>query len=168
MTKPDLMLSCIQTSSVAFFNRPKSLVVCCKCTEYIYCHRYTRIFWSMVYHKRYCGPNKDRRVGASAALPYLNQRWFCCDDHADCILSHSACYSALSSLGIMFSPFSFSFFPKEEGKKRSTHHGNHSVTSFFINIMENETLFLLSSLQHSSEGECSSQAGQKLLGGFLS
>lgn len=163
MTKPDLMLSCIQTSSVAFFNRPKSLVVCCKCTEYIYCHRYTRIFWSMVYHKRYCGPNKDRRVGASA-LPYLNQRWFCCDDHADCILSHSA----LSSLRIMFSPFSFSFFPEEEGKKRSTHHGNHSVTSFFINIMENETLFLLSSLQHSSEGECSSQAGQKLLGGFLS
>ena len=111
------MLSCIQTS-VAFFNRPKSLVVCCKCTEYIYCHRYTRIFWSMVYHKRYCGPNKDRRIGASAALPYLNQRWFCCDDHADCILSHSACYSALSFLRIMFSPFSFSFFPEEEGKKK--------------------------------------------------
>lgn len=66
--------------------------------------------------------------------------------------SHSALLS--SSLRIMFSPF---FFSSPKAKKRSTHHENHSVTSFFINIMENETPTFFAE-----------QQGSKIfLGGFL-
>ena len=61
----------------------------------------------MVYHKRYGGPNKDQvyhistRGGSAVMIMQI---------------ASSHIQPALSSLRIMFSPFSFSLFP-QEGKK---------------------------------------------------